>query len=72
MVGSQGGLSIPPHGGPLRPHAVGGSNPVKLTRGVLFAALTAGKVAAYAKDQRFDNIRLAVMTSEMLSAMRAA
>jgi hypothetical protein len=45
---------------------------VKLTRGVLFAALTAGKVAAYAKDQRFDNIRLAVMTSEMLSAMHAA
>ncbi len=34
--------------------------------------LSAKKIAAYAKDQRFDNIRFAVMTPEMLSAMQAA
>lgn len=34
--------------------------------------LSADKIAAYAKDQRFDNIRFAIMTPEMLSAMQAA
>lgn len=33
--------------------------------------LSADKVAAYAKDQGFDNIRFAVMTPEVLSAMQA-
>ncbi len=33
--------------------------------------LSAEKVASYAKDQGFDNIRFAVMTPEMLSAMQA-
>ncbi len=34
--------------------------------------LSADKIAAYAKDQHFDNIRFAIMTPEMLSAMQAA